>query len=53
MICTPASLAEKGGAGLGAQASEASLREVAKAGGFTRFRKSSTTPFNRVFEIRP
>jgi 2-polyprenyl-3-methyl-5-hydroxy-6-metoxy-1,4-benzoquinol methylase len=53
MICTPASLSEKGGAGLGAQASEASLREIAKAGGFTRFRKSSETPFNRVFEIRP
>jgi 2-polyprenyl-3-methyl-5-hydroxy-6-metoxy-1,4-benzoquinol methylase len=53
MICTPASLSEKGGAGLGAQASEASLREVAKAGGFTRFRKAAETPFNRVFEIRP
>jgi len=53
MICTPASLSEKGGAGLGAQASEAQLREVAKAGGFTRFRKASETPFNRVFEIRP
>jgi SAM-dependent methyltransferase len=53
MICTPASLSEPGGAGLGAQASEASLREVAKAGGFTRFRRSSETPFNRVFEIRP
>ncbi|MGB6499842.1 MAG: class I SAM-dependent methyltransferase [Thermoplasmata archaeon] len=53
MICTPASLSEKGGAGLGAQASEAQLREVATAGGFTRFRKASETPFNRVFEIRP
>jgi SAM-dependent methyltransferase len=53
MICTPASLSEPGGAGLGAQASEAQLREVAKAGGFTRFRKTSETPFNRVFEIRP
>jgi 2-polyprenyl-3-methyl-5-hydroxy-6-metoxy-1,4-benzoquinol methylase len=53
MICTPASLFEKGGAALGAQASEASLREIAKAGGFTRFRKSAETPFNRVFEVRP
>ncbi|MGA8537797.1 MAG: class I SAM-dependent methyltransferase [Thermoplasmata archaeon] len=53
MICTPASLSEKGGAGLGAQASEAELRDVAKTGGFTRFRKTSETPFNRVFEIRP
>lgn len=53
MICTPAALSEKGGAGLGAQASESQLREVAKAGGFTRFRKAAETPFNRVFEIRP
>ncbi|MCI4331310.1 MAG: methyltransferase domain-containing protein [Thermoplasmata archaeon] len=53
MICTPASLSEKGGAGLGAQASEHRLKEVATAGGFTRFRRSSQTPFNRVFEIRP
>ncbi|HTT25366.1 MAG TPA: class I SAM-dependent methyltransferase [Thermoplasmata archaeon] len=53
MICTPASLSEKGGAGLGAQASEKALREVAKAGGFTRFRRTAQTPFNRVFEIRP
>ncbi|MGC2034650.1 MAG: class I SAM-dependent methyltransferase [Thermoplasmata archaeon] len=53
MICTPASLSEKGGAGLGAQASEAQLREVATGGGFTRFRKAAETPFNRVFEIRP
>jgi SAM-dependent methyltransferase len=53
MICTPAALSEKGGAGLGAQASESELRDVAKAGGFTRFRRAAETPFNRVFEIRP
>lgn len=53
MICTPASLSEPGGAGLGAQASEAQLRKIAEAGGFTRFRRSSETPFNRVYEIRP
>ena len=53
MICTPASLSETGGAGLGAQASEAQLRAIAEAGGFTRFRRATETPFNRVFEIRP
>jgi SAM-dependent methyltransferase len=53
VICTPASLFEPGGAGLGAQASAAKLKEVAKAGGFTRFRLAAQTPFNRVFEIRP
>ena len=52
-ICTPASLFEPKGAGLGAQASAAQLKEVAKAGGFTRFRLAAQTPFNRVFEIRP
>jgi SAM-dependent methyltransferase len=53
MICTPAALAEPPAAGLGAQASDAQLKEVAKAGGFTRFRRATQTPFNRVFEIRP
>jgi len=52
MICTPASLSEKGGAGLGAQASEKALHEVAREGGFHHFRKVTETPFNRVFEIR-
>jgi SAM-dependent methyltransferase len=52
MICTPASLSEKGGAGLGAQASEAALREIARTAGFGEFRKAAETPFNRVFEIR-
>ncbi|HXQ94753.1 MAG TPA: class I SAM-dependent methyltransferase [Thermoplasmata archaeon] len=53
MICTPASLSQAGGAGLGAQASAAQLTEVAKAGGFTRSRIAAKTPFNRVFEFRP
>jgi len=53
MICVPASLYEPGGAALGAQASEARLKEVASKGGFSRFRRSAVTPFNRVFEIRP
>ncbi|HKV90692.1 MAG TPA: class I SAM-dependent methyltransferase [Thermoplasmata archaeon] len=52
-ICTPASLFEPNGAGLGAQASAAQLKEVATAGGFSRFRLATQTPFNRVFEIRP
>jgi len=53
MICTPASLSEKGGAGLGAQASDAQLEKVARDAGFTRFRRAASTPFNRVLEIRP
>ncbi|HUE30066.1 MAG TPA: SAM-dependent methyltransferase, partial [Verrucomicrobiae bacterium] len=53
MICTPASLAQEVGLALGAQAGEARLREVVTAGGFTRFRRATETPFNLVLEARP
>ncbi|HEV8702213.1 MAG TPA: methyltransferase domain-containing protein [Candidatus Polarisedimenticolia bacterium] len=52
LICTPASLAQDVGLGLGAQAGEKRLREVVTAGGFKRFRRASETPFNLVFEAR-
>jgi 2-polyprenyl-3-methyl-5-hydroxy-6-metoxy-1,4-benzoquinol methylase len=52
MICVPASLSQEVALGLGAQAGEARLREVITAGGFTRFRRASETPFNLVFEAR-
>jgi SAM-dependent methyltransferase len=53
MICTPASRSQEGAACLGAQAGDARLREVVEAGGFTRFRRASETPFNAVLEVRP
>lgn len=53
LICTPASLSQEVGLGLGAQAGEARLREVVTSGGFSRFRRASETPFNNVFEARP
>lgn len=53
MICTPASLAQEVGAGLGAQAGEVKLRQIVTAGGFTRFRRAAETPFNMVLEARP
>ncbi len=53
LICTPASLSQEVGAGLGAQAGEAKLREVAKSAGFASFRRATETPFNLVFEGRP
>ena len=53
MICTPASLSQEVGAALGAQAGELRLREVVTAGGFTRFRRATETPFNLVLEARP
>jgi SAM-dependent methyltransferase len=53
MICVPASLSQEVGLALGAQAGEARLREVVMAGGFTRFRRATATPFNLVLEARP
>jgi 2-polyprenyl-3-methyl-5-hydroxy-6-metoxy-1,4-benzoquinol methylase len=52
-ICTPASLSQEVGLGLGAQAGEARLRRVVTEGGFTRFRRATETPFNMVLEARP
>jgi 2-polyprenyl-3-methyl-5-hydroxy-6-metoxy-1,4-benzoquinol methylase len=52
MLCVPHSLAY-GGPALGAQAGERRLREVVSAGGFTRFRRATETPFNFVLEARP
>jgi 2-polyprenyl-3-methyl-5-hydroxy-6-metoxy-1,4-benzoquinol methylase len=52
MLCVPHSLAF-GGPALGAQAGEARLREVIGAGGFTRMRRATETPFNMVLEARP
>ncbi len=53
MVCTPASLSQEIGLGLGAQAGEFKLRQVVTAGGFTRFRRAAETPFNIVLEARP
>lgn len=52
MICTGASLSQEGRKALGAQAGEARLREVVMAGGFTRFRRATQTPFNLVFQAQ-
>lgn len=52
MVCTPASLAQEVGLGLGAQAGEARLRQVMAEGGFTRIRRAAETPFNLVLEAR-
>ena len=52
MICTGASLFQDGRRALGAQAGEARLRQVVTAGGFTRFRRATQTPFNLVFQAQ-
>ncbi|MDX6436953.1 MAG: hypothetical protein QOK34_1787, partial [Gaiellaceae bacterium] len=53
LLCTPASLSQEVGLALGAQAGEARIRDVVTAGGITRFRRATETPFNIVFEARP
>ena len=52
-ICTPASLSQEVALGLGAQAGEGRLRQVALDAGFTRFRRATETPFNLILELRP
>ena len=53
LVCTPASRDQEVGLALGAQAGEQRLRDVVTAGGFTRFRRATETPFNLVLEARP
>ncbi|MBX4864580.1 class I SAM-dependent methyltransferase [Rhizobium sophorae] len=50
--CVPASLGQEVGAALGAQAGQAKLTEVLKAGGFSKVRRATETPFNMVLEAR-
>lgn len=51
-ICTPNSLSQEVGLGLGAQAGEARLRKVFTEAGFTHFRRATETPFNLILEAR-
>jgi SAM-dependent methyltransferase len=52
-ICTPNSLSQEVGLGLGAQAGEARLREVFQEAGFTQFRRAAETPINLILEAKP
>jgi 2-polyprenyl-3-methyl-5-hydroxy-6-metoxy-1,4-benzoquinol methylase len=51
-VCTPNSLSQEVGLGLGAQAGEAKLRAVFEEAGFTTFRKAAETPMNLIFEAK-
>ena len=50
-VCIPALLSQNGPA-LGAQAGEAGISRVVKAGGFKHFRRAAQTPFNIVYEAK-
>ena len=51
-VCTPASLAQEVGMGLGAQAGQKRLTEVLNEAGFKRVRRAAETPTNMVLEVR-
>jgi SAM-dependent methyltransferase len=51
-VCTPNSLSQEVGLGLGAQAGEARLRSVFAEAGFQHFRRATATPFNLILEAR-
>jgi hypothetical protein len=51
-MCTPNSLSQEVGLGLGAQAGEARLRSVFEQAGFTRFRRAAETPLNLILEAK-
>jgi SAM-dependent methyltransferase len=51
-ICTPNSLSQEVGLGIGAQAGEARLRGVFEEAGFRRFRRAAETPMNLIIEAR-
>ncbi|MBS0580811.1 MAG: class I SAM-dependent methyltransferase [Proteobacteria bacterium] len=53
MACTPHSLSQEVGLGLGAQAGEARLRGLARQAGFSDLRRATRTPVNLVLEVLP
>ena len=51
LMCTPASLAQEVGLGLGAQAGQKRMTEVLNQAGFGHVRRASETPTNMVLEV--
>jgi SAM-dependent methyltransferase len=50
-VCTPNSLSQEVGLGLGAQAGQKRLAEVCKEAGFANVRRAAETPTNMVLEV--
>ena len=53
MACTPNSLSQEVGLGLGVQAGEERLRKVAREAGFSKLRRAAQTPVNLILELTP
>lgn len=51
-VCTPCSLAQEVGLGLGTQAGQGRLTEVLNEAGFSQVRRAAETPTNMVLEAR-
>ncbi len=51
-VCTPNSLSQEVGRGLGAQAGEARLRQIFEEAGFKHLRRATETPMNLILEAR-
>jgi 2-polyprenyl-3-methyl-5-hydroxy-6-metoxy-1,4-benzoquinol methylase len=51
-LCTPNSLSQSVGRGMGAQAGEPGMASVFEEAGFSYFRRIAETPFNIVYEAR-
>jgi SAM-dependent methyltransferase len=52
MACTPNSLSQEGGLGLGVHAGDETLRRLAQQAGFSDLRLATRTPVNLVLEAR-
>ncbi len=52
-ICVPHAKSQGGRQALGPQVPESTWRGLLGEAGFSRFRRATETPFNRVFEARP
>jgi SAM-dependent methyltransferase len=53
VICTPSSLSQDVGLGLGAQAGPVRLAQVLREAGFSHVRVATRTPFNLILEAKP
>ena len=53
VVCTPGSLSQEVGLGLGAQAGEQRLAAVLREAGFAHVRRATETPFNIILEAKP
>ncbi|KAA5823518.1 class I SAM-dependent methyltransferase [Algibacter amylolyticus] len=53
LLCVPCSLNQEVGKALGAQSGEKRLKQTITAGGFSRFKRATETPFNLILEARP